>query len=31
MPTIFSLPHLTYWQAFRLLVIAWILFGVFRL
>jgi len=30
MPAIFSLPQLTYWQAFRMLVMAWILFGVFR-
>lgn len=27
MPRIFRLPEITYWEAFRLILIAWILFG----
>lgn len=27
LPGIFKLPEITYWEAFRLILIAWILFG----
>ncbi len=27
MPQVFNLKEITYWQAFRILVISWLLFG----